>query len=56
MNFKTLKLASVKRNVKDPVRYPKVINHYEDESKRDFKKSLQLEGNQLQKAMLEFIL
>lgn len=55
MNFKELRLANNKRNVKDPVRFPKVILAYEDKSKGDFKKSLQLEGNHLSVELLKSI-
>lgn len=45
--FKNLRLVKVNREVKDPPRFPDVINGYENKSKADFKKSLQLEVNQL---------
>lgn len=40
--------------VKDPIRFPKVISGFEDQSKRDFAISLRLEQDQLFKQMLDF--
>lgn len=53
MNYKKLKpvLNPKNRKAKDPVRYPKVINGYENKSKRDFTKSLELEINMLIKEL-----
>jgi len=41
--------------VKDPVRFPKVILGYENKSKIDFAKSLELEQQQLYKQMIDFV-
>ena len=58
MDFKKIKpilQTKKKPKVTDPVRFPRVINNYEDQSKRDFAKSIHLEGMQLNKMMLDFI-
>jgi len=55
MDFKKLRMASNKRSVKDPPRFPNVINVYEDQSKGDFKKSLQLEGDQIKSMVNRFL-
>lgn len=56
IEYKNLKPILKKKNpqVKDPVRFPNVINSFENQSKRDFASSLELELKQLHKTMLEF--
>ena len=47
MDYKSLKpILKTKKNpqVKDPIRYPNVINGFENQSKRDFSKSLESES------------
>lgn len=50
-------ILQTKKNptVKDPVRFPKVIDEYENKSKRDFANSLSLEQQQLFSKMLDFV-
>lgn len=49
IDFKNLKLIKNKRLVKDPVRFPKVIDVYENASKRAFKNSIELEIQHVKK-------
>jgi len=58
MNVKSVRpILKTKKNpkVKDPMRYPNVITGFENQSKRDFGYSLELELKQLQKTALQFI-
>lgn len=41
------------RRAKDPIRFPKVINGYEQQSKRDFHKSLTIEFDMLTKELIK---
>ena len=55
MDFKKVTYEANKREVKDPPRFPNVINSYEDESKRDFNTSLSLTLLKLTEQMNSFI-
>lgn len=50
--LKGLNLIKNKRVVKDPPRFPNVINGYESLSVNDFRKSLELELGQLSSILL----
>jgi hypothetical protein len=39
----------------DPIRFPKVINSFEGQSKKDFEKSLDIEQEHLLNQMLKYI-
>lgn len=41
------------RKAKDPIRFPRVINAYEGQSKKDFHKSLSLEFEMLTKEIMK---
>lgn len=57
MDLKNIKPIFKKKEqkVKDPIRYPKVIEVYEDESKRGFVEALQIEQEMLFKKMKDLI-
>ena len=55
IDFKNLKLIKNKNHIKDPPRYPNVINVYEGSSIKSFKESLELEIKQLMKEINNFI-
>jgi len=48
-------LKKKESRVTDPVRFPLVINGYEDQSKRDFAKSMSIEQEHLFKQMNNLI-
>jgi hypothetical protein len=39
----------------DPIRFPKVINGFEGQSKKDFEKSLNIEQEHLLNQMLKYV-
>ena len=43
IDLKNIKYVPIKHVAKDPVRFPKVINVFEEKSKKDFKESIKLE-------------
>lgn len=55
VDFTKVKFVDNRHSVKDPVRYPKVINGFEDKSKRAFTESTKLELEHLFTKMKEFI-
>lgn len=55
IDFKNIKLIKNKDHVKDPPRYPKVINEYENSSIRAFRDSLSFEIQQIVKEISNFV-
>ena len=55
MDFKKVTYEANKREVKDPPRFPLVIDPYENRSKRDFNMSLSLTLLKLTEQMNSFI-
>jgi len=55
VDYKKVKFVKNENHVKDPVRFPKVIDQIEDQSKRDFRESIELTMNHLQSEMNNMI-
>jgi len=55
VDYKKVKSVKNENHVKDPVRFPKVIDQIEDQSKRDFRESIELTMNHLQSEMNNMI-
>jgi hypothetical protein len=55
VDYKKVKFVKNENHVKDPVRFPKVIDQIEDQSKRDFRESIELTMNHLQSEMNKMI-
>ena len=47
MNYKNLKYQKKEIKISDPIRYPKIISNYENQSKKDFSESLKIEQEHL---------
>ena len=54
MNYKNLKYQKKEIKVSDPIRFPKIISIYENQSKKDFLESLNIEKEHLLKQMNKY--
>jgi hypothetical protein len=55
INFKKVRFVKNENHVKDPVRFPKVIDKIENQSKKDFRESIELTMNHLQSEMFKMV-